>query len=172
MPLYATVLGRRGSNVSLTLDMCTPGCSEQGFGYIMSPREESAQEYLQTASNVLTAEELHRKALDSFTLQTEFFVSISALQFWMLKIIALPHFLVKVWAIVFFLSIYPAWLKSGISGPFLFMAIGFSESLTLNRSFQQFVQSLTYTNSSEVTVIACKTSSFCLWWMSQMTVSI
>ncbi|XP_060118519.1 tyrosine-protein phosphatase non-receptor type 5 isoform X2 [Heteronotia binoei] len=64
---------RRGSNVSLTLDMCTPGCSEQGFGYIMSPREESAQEYLQTASNVLTAEELHTKALDSFVLQTEFF---------------------------------------------------------------------------------------------------
>ncbi|XP_054828760.1 tyrosine-protein phosphatase non-receptor type 5 isoform X2 [Eublepharis macularius] len=64
---------RRGSNVSLTLDMCTPGCSEQGFGYIMSPREESAREYLQTASNVLTAEELHTKALDSFVLQTEFF---------------------------------------------------------------------------------------------------
>ncbi|XP_053249331.1 tyrosine-protein phosphatase non-receptor type 5 isoform X1 [Podarcis raffonei] len=64
---------RRGSNVSLTLDMCTPGCSEQGFGYIMSPKEESAREYLQTASNVLTEEELHQKALDSFVLQTEFF---------------------------------------------------------------------------------------------------
>ncbi|KAM6465656.1 tyrosine-protein phosphatase non-receptor type 5 isoform 2-T14 [Liasis olivaceus] len=64
---------RRGSNVSLTLDMCTPGCSEQGFGYIMSPREQSAQEYLQTASNILTEEELHQKALDSFVLQAEFF---------------------------------------------------------------------------------------------------
>ncbi|XP_033010050.1 tyrosine-protein phosphatase non-receptor type 5-like isoform X2 [Lacerta agilis] len=64
---------RRGSNVSLTLDMCTPGCSEQEFGYIMSPKEESAREYLQTASNVLTEEELHQKALDSFVLQTEFF---------------------------------------------------------------------------------------------------
>ncbi|XP_052550018.1 tyrosine-protein phosphatase non-receptor type 5 isoform X1 [Tympanuchus pallidicinctus] len=64
---------RRGSNVSLTLDMCTPGCSEQGFGYIMSPREQSAQEYLQTASNILTEEELHKKALDSFILQAEFF---------------------------------------------------------------------------------------------------
>uniref|UniRef100_A0A8D0C5Z0 protein-tyrosine-phosphatase n=1 Tax=Salvator merianae TaxID=96440 RepID=A0A8D0C5Z0_SALMN len=64
---------RRGSNVSLTLDMCTPGCSEQGFGYIMSPREESAQEYLQTALCVLSEEELHQKALDSFILQTEFF---------------------------------------------------------------------------------------------------
>ncbi|XP_013913631.1 PREDICTED: tyrosine-protein phosphatase non-receptor type 5 [Thamnophis sirtalis] len=64
---------RRGSNVSLTLDMCTPGCTEQGFGYIMSPKDDSAQEYLQTASNILTEEELHQKALDSFVLQTEFF---------------------------------------------------------------------------------------------------
>lgn len=69
-------ISRRGSNVSLTLDMCTPGCTEQGFGYIMSPREESAQEYLQTASNILTEEELHQKALDSFVLQKQFFVSI------------------------------------------------------------------------------------------------
>ncbi|XP_019332697.1 tyrosine-protein phosphatase non-receptor type 5 isoform X2 [Alligator mississippiensis] len=64
---------RRGSNVSLTLDMCTPGCSEQGFGYIMSPREQSAREYLQTATNILTEEELHKKALDPFILQAEFF---------------------------------------------------------------------------------------------------
>ncbi|KFO54630.1 Tyrosine-protein phosphatase non-receptor type 5, partial [Corvus brachyrhynchos] len=64
---------RRGSNVSLTLDMCTPGCSEQGFGYVMSPREQSAREYLQTASNILTEEELHKKALDPFILQAEFF---------------------------------------------------------------------------------------------------
>ncbi|XP_051819935.1 tyrosine-protein phosphatase non-receptor type 5 isoform X2 [Antechinus flavipes] len=64
---------RRGSNVSLTLDMCTPGCSEEGFGYIMSPREESAREYLLSASRVLQAEELHEKALDPFLLQAEFF---------------------------------------------------------------------------------------------------
>ncbi|XP_056658199.1 tyrosine-protein phosphatase non-receptor type 5 isoform X2 [Monodelphis domestica] len=64
---------RRGSNVSLTLDMCTPGCSEEGFGYIMSPREESAREYLLSASRVLRAEELHEKALDPFLLQAEFF---------------------------------------------------------------------------------------------------
>lgn len=56
--------------------MCTPGCSEQGFGYVMSPREQSAREYLQTASNILTEEELHKKALDSFILQAEFFVSV------------------------------------------------------------------------------------------------
>jgi len=64
---------RRGSNVSLTLDMCTPGCSEEGFGYLMSPREESAREYLLSASQVLQAEELHEKALDPFLLQAEFF---------------------------------------------------------------------------------------------------
>ncbi|XP_053576648.1 tyrosine-protein phosphatase non-receptor type 5 [Bombina bombina] len=63
---------RRGSNVSLTLDMCTPGCTEP-YGHIMSPREQSAREYLQTQSNVLTMEELHEKALDSFNLQKEFF---------------------------------------------------------------------------------------------------
>lgn len=63
---------RRGSNVSLTLDMCTPGCTEP-YGHIMSPREQSTREYLQTASNVLTAEELHERALDSFELQKEFF---------------------------------------------------------------------------------------------------
>ncbi|XP_011792862.1 PREDICTED: tyrosine-protein phosphatase non-receptor type 5 isoform X1 [Colobus angolensis palliatus] len=64
---------RRGSNVSLTLDMCTPGCNEEGFGYLMSPREESAREYLLSASCVLQAEELHEKALDPFLLQAEFF---------------------------------------------------------------------------------------------------
>ncbi|KAG8438408.1 hypothetical protein GDO86_008910 [Hymenochirus boettgeri] len=63
---------RRGSNVSLTLDMCTPGCTEP-YGHIMSPREQSAREYLQTASNVLTQKELHERALDSFALQKEFF---------------------------------------------------------------------------------------------------
>ncbi|KAM7330802.1 hypothetical protein ACRRTK_009991 [Alexandromys fortis] len=64
---------RRGSNVSLTLDMCTPGCNEEGFGYLVSPREESAHEYLLSASRILRAEELHEKALDPFLLQAEFF---------------------------------------------------------------------------------------------------
>lgn len=41
----------------------------------MSPREESAREYLLSASRVLQAEELHEKALDPFLLQAEFFVS-------------------------------------------------------------------------------------------------
>nr|KAF6467293.1 protein tyrosine phosphatase non-receptor type 5 [Rousettus aegyptiacus] len=55
------------------MDMCTPGCNEEGFGYLMSPREESAREYLLSASRVLQAEELHEKALDPFLLQAEFF---------------------------------------------------------------------------------------------------
>ncbi|KAG2462062.1 PTN5 phosphatase, partial [Polypterus senegalus] len=63
---------RRGSNVSLTLDMCTPGSTEP-YGSVLSPREQSAREYLQKASNVLTAMELHERAMDSFTLQAEFF---------------------------------------------------------------------------------------------------
>lgn len=61
----------------MTLDMCTPGCNEEGFGYLVSPREESAHEYLLSASRVLRAEELHEKALDPFLLQAEFFVSPS-----------------------------------------------------------------------------------------------
>ncbi|XP_040183942.1 tyrosine-protein phosphatase non-receptor type 5 [Rana temporaria] len=63
---------RRGSNVSLTLDMCTPGCTEP-YGHIMSPREQSTREYLQTAGTILTPDELHEKALDSFNLHKEFF---------------------------------------------------------------------------------------------------
>ncbi|KAE8605903.1 hypothetical protein XENTR_v10010509 [Xenopus tropicalis] len=63
---------RRGSNVSLTLDMCTPGDTEP-YAHILSPREQSAREYLQMGSNALSEEELHRRALDSFTLQKEFF---------------------------------------------------------------------------------------------------
>ncbi|XP_069480265.1 tyrosine-protein phosphatase non-receptor type 5 [Ambystoma mexicanum] len=63
---------RRGSNVSLTLDMCTPGSLEP-YGHVMSPREQSAREYLQAATNVLTKDELHERALDSLVLQTEFF---------------------------------------------------------------------------------------------------
>lgn len=55
--------------------MCTPGCNEEGFGYLVSPREESAHEYLLSASRVLRAEELHEKALDPFLLQAEFLVS-------------------------------------------------------------------------------------------------
>ncbi|GCB63291.1 hypothetical protein scyTo_0004388 [Scyliorhinus torazame] len=62
---------KRGSNVSLTLDMCTPG-SEEADGLVLSPRDQSAWEYLQTASNLLTSQILHERAMDSFSLQREF----------------------------------------------------------------------------------------------------
>lgn len=60
--------------MSLTLDMCTPGTTEP-YGALLSPREQSTQEYLQKASNVLTAAKLHARALDDATLQSEFYVS-------------------------------------------------------------------------------------------------
>uniref|UniRef100_A0A8C2L5L6 protein-tyrosine-phosphatase n=1 Tax=Cyprinus carpio TaxID=7962 RepID=A0A8C2L5L6_CYPCA len=63
---------RRGSNVSLTLDMCTPGTTEP-YGALLSPREQSTQEYLQNASNLLTPEQLHKRALDDAALQAEFY---------------------------------------------------------------------------------------------------
>ncbi|XP_036390559.1 tyrosine-protein phosphatase non-receptor type 5-like [Megalops cyprinoides] len=63
---------RRGSNVSLTLDMCTPGSTEP-YGAMLSPREQSAREYLQKASNVLMAAQLQSRALDDSALQAEFY---------------------------------------------------------------------------------------------------
>lgn len=62
--------------MSLTLDMCTPGTTEP-YGALLSPREQSTQEYLQNASNLLTPEELHKRALDDAVLQAEFYVSIA-----------------------------------------------------------------------------------------------
>lgn len=67
---------RRGSNVSLTLDMCTPGCTEPyGYGAQLSPRDQSAQEYLRQATHVLTPAMLHSRAMDDQSLQAEFYVS-------------------------------------------------------------------------------------------------
>lgn len=67
---------RRGSNVSLTLDMCTPGCTEPyGYGAQLSPRDQSAQEYLRQGTHVLTPAMLHTRAMDDQGLQAEFYVS-------------------------------------------------------------------------------------------------
>lgn len=67
---------RRGSNVSLTLDMCTPGCTEPyGYGAQLSPRDQSAQEYLRQGTHVLTPTMLHTRAMDDQNLQAEFYVS-------------------------------------------------------------------------------------------------
>uniref|UniRef100_A0A673B6Q5 protein-tyrosine-phosphatase n=1 Tax=Sphaeramia orbicularis TaxID=375764 RepID=A0A673B6Q5_9TELE len=65
---------RRGSNVSLTLDMCTPGCTEPyGYGAQLSPRDQSAQEYLRQGTHVLTPAMLHKRAMDDQALQAEFY---------------------------------------------------------------------------------------------------
>ncbi|AWP08741.1 putative tyrosine-protein phosphatase non-receptor type 5-like [Scophthalmus maximus] len=65
---------RRGSNVSLTLDMCTPGCTEPyGYGGQLSPREQSAQEYLREGTHILNPAMLHTRAMDDQSLQAEFY---------------------------------------------------------------------------------------------------
>lgn len=80
MKLYVVLVRnhRRGSNVSLTLDMCTPGCTEPyGYGAQLSPRDQSAQEYLRQGTHVLTPTMLHTRAMDDQSLQSEFYVSAS-----------------------------------------------------------------------------------------------
>ncbi|KAM6927122.1 tyrosine-protein phosphatase non-receptor type 5-like [Lycodopsis pacificus] len=65
---------RRGSNVSLTLDMCSPGCTEPyGYGGQLSPRDQTAKEYLRQGTNTLTPAMLHTRAIDDQSLQAEFY---------------------------------------------------------------------------------------------------
>ncbi|XP_066447736.1 receptor-type tyrosine-protein phosphatase R isoform X2 [Eleutherodactylus coqui] len=62
---------RRGSNVSLTLDMSGLGMVEP-FNVTPTPREKVAIEYLQTASRALTRQQLHDVVQSSHLLHTEF----------------------------------------------------------------------------------------------------
>ncbi|XP_060101057.1 receptor-type tyrosine-protein phosphatase R isoform X2 [Heteronotia binoei] len=62
---------RRGSNVSLTLDMSSLG-SVEPFVAAPTPREKVAMEYLQSASRVLTKQQLQDTVASSHLLQTEF----------------------------------------------------------------------------------------------------
>uniref|UniRef100_A0A4W3GF73 protein-tyrosine-phosphatase n=1 Tax=Callorhinchus milii TaxID=7868 RepID=A0A4W3GF73_CALMI len=62
-------LYRRGSNVSLTLDMCPLGCGEAGAS---SPGEQDARQYLESASRLLTPHELHQRAINTAALHAEF----------------------------------------------------------------------------------------------------
>lgn len=63
--------------MSLTLDMCTPGCTEPyGYGAQLSPRDQSAQEYLRQGTHVLTHAMLHTRAMEDQSLQAEFYVSV------------------------------------------------------------------------------------------------
>nr|XP_028602791.1 receptor-type tyrosine-protein phosphatase R isoform X3 [Podarcis muralis] len=62
---------RRGSNVSLTLDMSSLGSIEP-FVAVPTPREKVAMEYLQSASRILTRQQLQDTVTSSHLLQTEF----------------------------------------------------------------------------------------------------
>ncbi|NWZ09238.1 PTPRR phosphatase, partial [Agelaius phoeniceus] len=62
---------RRGSNVSLTLDMSSLG-SVEPFVAVPTPREKVAMEYLQSAGRVLTRQQLREAVACSHLLQTEF----------------------------------------------------------------------------------------------------
>ncbi|XP_012575950.1 PREDICTED: receptor-type tyrosine-protein phosphatase R isoform X2 [Condylura cristata] len=62
---------RRGSNVSLTLDMTSLGNVEP-FVAIPTPREKVAMEYLQSASRILTRSQLRDVVASSHLLQSEF----------------------------------------------------------------------------------------------------
>nr|XP_060633443.1 receptor-type tyrosine-protein phosphatase R [Anolis sagrei ordinatus] len=62
---------RRGSNVSLTLDMSSLG-SVEPFVAVPTPREKVAMEYLQSASRILTKQQLKDTVTSSHLLQTEF----------------------------------------------------------------------------------------------------
>ncbi|XP_029453042.1 receptor-type tyrosine-protein phosphatase R [Rhinatrema bivittatum] len=62
---------RRGSNVSLTLDMSGLGTVEP-FNAVPTPREKVALEYLQSASRVLTRQQLRDTVRNSHLLHAEF----------------------------------------------------------------------------------------------------
>ncbi|KAJ7329818.1 hypothetical protein JRQ81_015992 [Phrynocephalus forsythii] len=62
---------RRGSNVSLTLDMSSLA-SVEPFIAVPTPREKVAMEYLQSASRILTKQQLKDTVASSHLLQTEF----------------------------------------------------------------------------------------------------
>uniref|UniRef100_A0A6I8S3N7 protein-tyrosine-phosphatase n=1 Tax=Xenopus tropicalis TaxID=8364 RepID=A0A6I8S3N7_XENTR len=62
---------RRGSNVSLTLDMSSLGMVEP-FTVVPAPREKVSIEYLQSATRVLTRQQLRHIVQSSHLLHTEF----------------------------------------------------------------------------------------------------
>lgn len=66
-------INRRGSNVSLTLDMSTLGNVET-CSIAPTPREKIFLEYLQTASHVLTRMQLKEIVASAHSFQAEFMV--------------------------------------------------------------------------------------------------
>ncbi|KAL2102850.1 hypothetical protein ACEWY4_002018 [Coilia grayii] len=63
---------RRGSNVSLVLDMSALGAVEPLNCGVSTPRESAAQEYLQSAGRTLTRQQLRLTVLNTQTLHAEF----------------------------------------------------------------------------------------------------
>ncbi|XP_062374633.1 receptor-type tyrosine-protein phosphatase R [Sardina pilchardus] len=63
---------RRGSNVSLVLDMSSLGAVEPLNCGVNTPRESAAQEYLQSAGRTLTRPQLRNTVLNMPTLHAEF----------------------------------------------------------------------------------------------------
>lgn len=71
-------LRRRGSNVSLVLDMSALGSVEPLNCGVNTPRERVAQEYLQSAARVLTRQQLRDATRNTQALHAEFAVSPDA----------------------------------------------------------------------------------------------
>lgn len=65
---------RRGSNVSLVLDMSVLGSVEPLSSTGATPRERVAQEYLQAASRTLSRQQLRGAVLNTQNLHAEFVV--------------------------------------------------------------------------------------------------
>uniref|UniRef100_A0A673N0Q9 protein-tyrosine-phosphatase n=1 Tax=Sinocyclocheilus rhinocerous TaxID=307959 RepID=A0A673N0Q9_9TELE len=65
----------RGSNVSLVLDMSALGSVEPLSSGVVTPRERATQEYLQSASRVLSRQQLCDITLNTQMLHAEFAVS-------------------------------------------------------------------------------------------------
>ncbi|KAM6986219.1 receptor-type tyrosine-protein phosphatase R [Aplochiton taeniatus] len=63
---------RRGSNVSLVLDMSALGSVEPLSCGVVTPRESAAQEYLQSAGRTLSRQQLRDVVHNTHTLHTEF----------------------------------------------------------------------------------------------------
>lgn len=69
------VLSRRGSNVSLVLDMSALGSVEPLNDGVVTPREAAAREYLLSARRPLTPQQLRDAVNNTHKLHAEFAVS-------------------------------------------------------------------------------------------------
>lgn len=70
---------RRGSNVSLVLDMSALGSVEPMSVAVVTPREAAAREYLLSANRPLSRQQLQELLTNTHKLQAEFAVRASGL---------------------------------------------------------------------------------------------